>query len=901
MSFLRPDFLWFSLLAVPVVALFILKFRRKDQVVPSVLIWERVFKRKAITSLWRRLRKFLSLLLHLLILGFLTFALSRPLFSTQKIVPRYIVLVVDNSASMQTQAPDGETFFKKSKKEILSLLPKLGSDDRVLVIEAKAQPRVIFSLERGLKDLPEIIEKLPPSHSIGNLPQALYFAISLLKPHLKGEREPLLYLFSDGGGMKDLPASEREKLRLAFYTGRTRQKKIISQVDFKGVGILPFEGALRNMATWGEKKFKEKVKTAHFKGEDFSLEMEVDPKVKWGGILGELEKIPLHYYALGAEKTENIALTAFQVRRKFVGLRDYEALVRLRNYGDKKVSYKLSFFFQPFQKKGLGPEEALFDTYSKGEEFLSEPIEIRGTLKAKEEKQLFLPLMEDPQRQDYLKRGYQFQSGFHFADRTFKKDDKIFTEKFEGGILKGVLEKVETQKDGTRVTRQDSFWADNQAYALLPRLRQYMVYWINGSDNEFLRALLANYQEVERMEISSAQYLAIPEGGKLEFLQKGVQGRKADIVIFDHCEPGVELPPGNYFFLNVDGKGVPLKSRKKEDGTPEILNYPIALQKIEKDHDLMKYVELEGLYILKCRSVAKPLPAGTEEVVSTYRSPLLLTGQDSKKRWVYLGMDPRDSVMVLKNAFIFLITNSIEWLAKAQQGDFARSLKTGDLFFAGSRNSQVWDPLGTPLKPGSGKTPFYQADLVGLYRIEGSPFLTSEDGKDWGALARKIENQKDGPSRWIFSRLSPATRGLLEKDSQDQKALQEALLGDLNRLIKEEKLWRDKAFTTLPLTGKIQKLMGEKKKDSLQLNRQLLGAAYPQELDEFWQKNHYIASNLLHDQESRLDRTSQLDLGEQKISRIFLLPKREFWSYLALLALVVLALEWLFFTRLRFF
>ncbi|RME75728.1 MAG: hypothetical protein D6785_14495, partial [Planctomycetota bacterium] len=97
MNLLQPSFLWFGLLALPIIGLYLLRFKRKDQIVSSVLIWERVFKRKAITAFWQRLRRIISLLLHLAILCLLTFALTRPLVSPKEVGPRCIAIILDNS------------------------------------------------------------------------------------------------------------------------------------------------------------------------------------------------------------------------------------------------------------------------------------------------------------------------------------------------------------------------------------------------------------------------------------------------------------------------------------------------------------------------------------------------------------------------------------------------------------------------------------------------------------------------------------------------------------------------------------------------------------------------------------------------------------------------------------
>ena len=65
-----------------------------------MLFWQQIFEEKKPRSLWQRLRHLLSLLVQLAFLGLLVFALADPIFRWQQARARRLVLVVDNSASM---------------------------------------------------------------------------------------------------------------------------------------------------------------------------------------------------------------------------------------------------------------------------------------------------------------------------------------------------------------------------------------------------------------------------------------------------------------------------------------------------------------------------------------------------------------------------------------------------------------------------------------------------------------------------------------------------------------------------------------------------------------------------------------------------------------------------------
>ena len=73
MGFLLPTMLWLGALAVPLIALYILKVRRHDETVSSTWLWETSLREVEAQIPFRRLRRDWLLLLQLLILAFLVF------------------------------------------------------------------------------------------------------------------------------------------------------------------------------------------------------------------------------------------------------------------------------------------------------------------------------------------------------------------------------------------------------------------------------------------------------------------------------------------------------------------------------------------------------------------------------------------------------------------------------------------------------------------------------------------------------------------------------------------------------------------------------------------------------------------------------------------------------------
>ena len=90
-----------GLLFIPaVVAMYLLKLRRDEAVVPSTLLWQRLVADVEANAPWQRLRRSLLLLLQLLLVAILALLAARPFLERPAGLARDIVLVVDTSASM---------------------------------------------------------------------------------------------------------------------------------------------------------------------------------------------------------------------------------------------------------------------------------------------------------------------------------------------------------------------------------------------------------------------------------------------------------------------------------------------------------------------------------------------------------------------------------------------------------------------------------------------------------------------------------------------------------------------------------------------------------------------------------------------------------------------------------
>ena len=71
------------------------------------MFWQQIFEQKQPRSIWQHLRHLLSLMVQLALLALLIFALAEPFFRWDAQGARRIVLIVNNSASMNAVRSSG--------------------------------------------------------------------------------------------------------------------------------------------------------------------------------------------------------------------------------------------------------------------------------------------------------------------------------------------------------------------------------------------------------------------------------------------------------------------------------------------------------------------------------------------------------------------------------------------------------------------------------------------------------------------------------------------------------------------------------------------------------------------------------------------------------------------------
>jgi len=194
MSFLNPAALWAMLpLGGIIVALYLLKMRRQDMRVPASFLWPAQTEEIRANSLFQRLRFSWLLVLQLLAALLVVLAVARPQTMQSGLAGQVTVIVLDSSASMA--ATDVRpSRFDAAKGIVAGAIREAKPSDRLALIEAGPNPRVVFPLSSDPRKQLSALDSLSTTDSENDVAEALRLAGALVGG-IDGAR---IILVSDG-------------------------------------------------------------------------------------------------------------------------------------------------------------------------------------------------------------------------------------------------------------------------------------------------------------------------------------------------------------------------------------------------------------------------------------------------------------------------------------------------------------------------------------------------------------------------------------------------------------------------------------------------------------------------------------------------------------------------------
>lgn len=211
LDFANPISFWWALAALPIIALYILKVRMRRVPASTLLFWNQLYDEKKPRAWWQQLRHWLSLFLQLAFLGLVIAALVDPLWSWQKDQQRRVVLVLDNSASMQALDADGRSRFQIAQAAAIANVRALRDGDEMAIVLAGGRPEVLLGMTNHQRWLVDAINQTQCSDAPSALEPSILLAKRLLSG-LEGEGEAVVLTDGCSGDLESMVADEMLKV-----------------------------------------------------------------------------------------------------------------------------------------------------------------------------------------------------------------------------------------------------------------------------------------------------------------------------------------------------------------------------------------------------------------------------------------------------------------------------------------------------------------------------------------------------------------------------------------------------------------------------------------------------------------------------------------------------------------
>ncbi len=258
MSVLSPLALLGLLFVPAVLAMYLLKLRRDEQVVPSTLLWHRLVADVEANAPWQRLRRSALLLLQLLLVLLLAALAARPFLERPAGLAGDLVIVIDTSASMAASDVTPSRL-EAAKAQAIAALRDLPADGQVSVIAAGRTARVVVNGTSDLGRVRAAIDAITVSPATGNLGDALNLANALAAR--SGDAEILV---ASDAALAAPPTTPVDHPVKALLVGRGRANQAIvalavrpapsgvTRSVFVSVANLDIEKATRRVELYGD-------------------------------------------------------------------------------------------------------------------------------------------------------------------------------------------------------------------------------------------------------------------------------------------------------------------------------------------------------------------------------------------------------------------------------------------------------------------------------------------------------------------------------------------------------------------------------------------------------------------------------------------------------------------------
>ena len=187
--------LWplFLLLTIPpVIMLYILKRKYKEEVISSSLLWKEVYKNTRANTPWEKFKKNILLLLQIIIILSVILALMSPFISIGGKSYKNVIMVIDNTASMNTIYDDSNSRLEQGKTLAKEYLNSTKEGTNTYIISYDGSSNLLLNGNFNKSNATSIIDNISKSYGSGDISDVVSF-VKAIGDGIGEEYEALIF------------------------------------------------------------------------------------------------------------------------------------------------------------------------------------------------------------------------------------------------------------------------------------------------------------------------------------------------------------------------------------------------------------------------------------------------------------------------------------------------------------------------------------------------------------------------------------------------------------------------------------------------------------------------------------------------------------------------------------
>lgn len=162
-----------------IILLYVLKQKSEDKDISSIYLWRETYKNIEVSSPWERLKNNLLMYIQIAVVLGLILALAGPYLANSQTGAKNMVLVFDNSGSMNALYTGKESRLEAAKKQAVDYVEKWNGNVNVTILSCNRNAKVVLAGSSDTGKIKETIYQIDQTDVAGNVEPAVSMVESM--------------------------------------------------------------------------------------------------------------------------------------------------------------------------------------------------------------------------------------------------------------------------------------------------------------------------------------------------------------------------------------------------------------------------------------------------------------------------------------------------------------------------------------------------------------------------------------------------------------------------------------------------------------------------------------------------------------------------------------------------